>query len=771
MARWSWWQTLFYLNVFVLFLVVSYKIYLIFFEQDYLAVHADQVEHIESILNGQEVFSFAVVGNINNSVGIFEQKIIPKLNQSDVAFVISAGNAVSNAGEDKYRALHRTIRHLEKPYLLTFGDNEQGTFGGFHYYDHYGPYVFAFSAGNSRFIFLDSTGKTSFRWQLRWLEEELEVAPNNNVFIFTGHPLLPVDKKGIFDFNEDYLADKDFRDLLMPMLSDTRIKTVFSSNLPLFSAQKYNDTSFVVTGGAGGFVLNNDRSFYHYVKVHVSRNQVKIEPIRLNIGQHKFFRTVESIWFFIHSLFYVGYLNYLLIVCCLVVSAYWLYLLLLKDRDYYPDFNQPSEPDLDRKINVAMFTNNYLPFIGGVPISIHRLSSALSKMGHKVIIFAPRYEQNDQPLEENEVFRLPCLFKRAADKGIVAPNIFSISAIRKTRKFNPDVIHIHHPFWMGTLGLWMARRLNIPVVYTYHTRLEYFSYAVPLPKALFRNFLSHALVRRLGNRCNAIVVPTEASEHYLRMIGVKSPVFVVPTGIETDRFVTSSETEERRLRDELGIANNDLVLLSVSRLSTEKNIDFMLKAVSLLVKNCSRRFKFVLIGQGPERERLREIVENLGLRDTVIFPGAVLPERMPAYCGLGDVFVFASTSETQGMVILEAMASGMPVVAIRASGIDDFVVDGITGFKTMQNTSAWTEKVQLLLENDTLRYEMSCLAASMANKFGIDEFGKRMERVYAHVLFSSEEMLHEMPGKDHITVFQVDPGGLQYIRTRPKSFD
>ena len=108
MARLSWWRALFYLNLVILFLVIFYKIYLNFFEQDYGAVHAEQVERIESILHGEDTFSFAVVGNINNSVGIFERKIIPELNRSDVAFVVSAGNAVSGAGEDKYRAQHRT---------------------------------------------------------------------------------------------------------------------------------------------------------------------------------------------------------------------------------------------------------------------------------------------------------------------------------------------------------------------------------------------------------------------------------------------------------------------------------------------------------------------------------------------------------------------------------------------------------------------------------------------------------------------------------------
>ncbi|WP_462324926.1 glycosyltransferase [Desulfoplanes sp.] len=734
MMRSPWWRLLFYLNVTILLLVIFYKIYLNVFEQDYEAVHADQVETIESLLDGGDTFSFAVVGNINNSVGIFERKIIPKLNASDVAFVVFAGNAVSGGGEDKYRALHRTLEHLEKPYLLTFGDNEYDTFGGFRYYDHYGPYIYSFSAANTRFVFLDSSGKTSFQWQARWLEEELDVAPNDNVIVFTGHPLLSVDKKGIFDLDTDYLADKEFRDLLMPLLEDPRVKAVFSSNLPLFSVQESGNTRFVVTGGGGGLIMNTDRSFYHYVKVHVRGDQVHIEPVRLSIGQHRFFRTVESLWFFIHSLFYVGYLNYLLVVCCLIVSAYWLHSLFLRERDYYPDYSQPADPHLGRPIRVAMFTNNYLPFIGGVPIAIHRLAAVLKKLGHAVLIVAPRYEQKSPTEHERDVFRLPCFTRPTADKGVVVPNIFSLAALKKIRTFSPEIIHIHHPFWMGTLGLWIARRLKIPAVYTYHTRLEYYSYAVPLPKTLFRNFLAHALVRRIGNRCDAVVVPTEASEHYLRMIGVKTSIFVVPTGIETDRFGPYPKTERVDLRARLGIKNHELVLVSASRLSVEKNIDFLLQAIDQLARDCPKQFKLVLIGEGPEKTRLARVATQSGLQDTIIFAGSVSPERMPLYYTLGDVFVFASTSETQGMVILEAMAGGMPVVAVRASGIDDFVINGVTGFKTTEHRNVWAKKVRILLEDDRLRQQMSAHAASLAEKYGMDTFGVRMERVYAHVL-------------------------------------
>ena len=203
---------LFSLNVLILILLVVYKIYLNFFEQDFQAVHAEQVERIEAELLTRTSYSFAVVGNINNSIGIFERKIIPMLNRSGIDFMISTGNAVSSGGEDKYRALYRALDRLDKPYVLTFGQKEDTRLGGFRFYNHFGPYVFAFSAGTTRFVFLDGTGTTSFAWQLRWLEEELIAPPDEqHTFVFCGRPARPVDRTGLLGFDDDYILPETFR--------------------------------------------------------------------------------------------------------------------------------------------------------------------------------------------------------------------------------------------------------------------------------------------------------------------------------------------------------------------------------------------------------------------------------------------------------------------------------------------------------------------------------------------------------------------------------
>ena len=487
MRRMSRWKPFFYINLLIIFLVIFYKMYLHFFEQDYAAIHVNQIEKIESLLEGRNSFTFAVVGNIKNSIGVFERKIIPELNRSDVDFIVSAGNALSGGGEDKYRALHQTLEHLQKPYLLTFGEGEYSAFGSFRYYDHYGPYVFSFSSGSNAFLFLDSTGKTSFRWQMRWLQKELEALQGNNVFVFIGRPLLGVEKKSLFDFHDDYLVNEEFREPFRSLIEDAGVRMVFSSNLPLYSFQQVKHTGYVVTGGAGGLLLNDERSFYHFVKVHVRGDSVTVEPVKLDIGQHTFFRTIESLWFFVHSLFYVGYLNYLLFVCSLGLSAYWFYLLLLKERNYYPNYATFSELTLNNPVRVAMLSNSYLPVIAGVPISIKRLASALSKMGHHVLICAPGYGKTTA-LEEETVYRVPCFPRIFGGPHASLANIFSPRIFKKIKEFAPQVIHIHHPLWMGNLGLWVARYLKVSVVYTYHTRLEHYSYAVAPSQGFFPKF-------------------------------------------------------------------------------------------------------------------------------------------------------------------------------------------------------------------------------------------------------------------------------------------
>ncbi|ABM20083.1 glycosyltransferase [Marinobacter nauticus] len=730
-------KLLFYLCLAIVVALVGYKVYLNFFKQDFEALHSEQVERIHQRTPPGSGIRFAVVGNINNSVGIFERRFIPTLNQAGVDFLVSSGNAVSGGGEDKYRALYGTLSHLDIPYLLTFGPHEYENFGSFRFYDHFGPHFYSVRAGNTRLIFLDSTGKTPWRWQIRWLRDLLAHDTSNAHILFIGHPLLQPETPALFDDEDDYLQPPAFREELLQLIREQGIDLVFSANLSLFDEQVVDGTPYVTTGGAGGLVLNTEDSFYHYVDVRVSPDgDVSYQMERLEVGQHPVWKRLESLWFFVYSLFYTGYLNFILIVSVFLALTIKLYQVIFIGKDYYPDYDLDPTPWLEKPLRVTMFTNNYLPFIGGVPISIERLRRGLEHLGDSTQIVAPRYR--DQPSHEDAVVRVPSLLAMGEKREFRLANIFLARIRKQVRAFRPDVIHLHHPFWLGSLGLFMARQLRIPAIYTYHTRLEHYAHFVPLPGMLFRNLISHALIKRFANRCDGVIVPTYSTEEYLRMIGVTTPTFVQPTGIEYERFQAVKPADVEALRKKLGLSN-EKVFISVARLSNEKNIDFMIEAIDRLRQESDVPFRFLMIGDGHQRDRLQKKIDSLELGSHFTLVGAVQPEEMALWYNLGDAFLFASKSETQGMVILEAMSAGLPVVAVRSSGIEDVVRDGLNGYKTPENQARWIEKAQRLLEDDKLRTELSDKARAFAEDYSIEQFARAVRGIYATSLAAREK--------------------------------
>jgi glycosyltransferase involved in cell wall biosynthesis len=732
MRRLSPLKLLFYVNLAIVLLLIGYKGYLNLYQPDFQALHTDQVDRIEANLAAEDGFSFAVVGNINNSVGVFEQQIIPELNQAGLDFTVSAGNAVSGGGEDKYRAIQGTLSHLAMPYLLTFGENEEENFGAFRFYEHFGPHFYSVNTAQARLIFLDSTGKTPWRWQMRWLNDLLGENTERPIFLFIGHPPLNPQEEAPFEQSEDFLGPPEFREALLTLVKERGIEAVFSANLSLYSSEEVGSTRFITTGGAGGLVLSDDTSFYHYVRVDVTADgAINYSMTRMEVGPNPVLSTLESLWFFIYSLFYVGYVNFILLVAIFVLIGTKLYAAIFVEKDYYPDYDLDPRPWLSKPLRVAMFTNNYLPFIGGVPISIERLRRGLESLKDSVLIVAPRYR--DQPQNEDNVLRVPSLLAMGEKREFRLANIFLKRIRTRLKVFQPDVIHLHHPFWLGSLGLFIGRWLRVPVIYTYHTRLEHYAHFVPLPGNLFRNLISHALIKRFANKCDAVIVPTDSTEEYLRMIGVKSPTFVQPTGIEYQRFQDVSDDDVNRLRESLKI-QDETVFISVSRLSNEKNIDFMIDAIDALRQRTDRPFRFLMIGKGHQHDRLQQRIDELDLGQHFTLVGSVPPEDMATWYHLGDVFLFASKSETQGMVILEAMAAGLPVVAVRSSGIDDVVRQDHNGFKTPEKQDQWCDRVQQLLEDDRLRQTLSENALAFAADYSIESFASDVREIYALTL-------------------------------------
>lgn len=731
----GWLRGVLALNVAIILVVLAYRAYLDLFVPPPDSIHAEQVERIQSRLTDADSVRFALVGNINNSIGIFERQIVPRLNASGVDFVISAGNAVRDGGADKYRALRESLERLEIPYLVAFGQNESDGLGAFRYYRRFGPHFFGFRAGGVHFVFLDPTGQTSDQWQIRWLEELLVPAPgspDSPVVLVSALPLVaPESPSGDPDDDTD-LAPREFRASLLDLARQHGVAAVLSGTLPRFDDQLVRGTRHVTSGGAGGLLLGDDTGVHHWVEVTITGDRLRVRAHPLDTGQGAMTRTLENTWLWIHSLFFTGYLNFLLLVSVLVLVAYKLHGLVYVDRDYYPRFDTEPTRCRPHPLRVAIFTNTYRPFIGGVPISIDRLRTGLETLGDQTLVAAPSYPTAD-PDDNDRVVRSGALLAFGDEREFRIANIFRPSVWRRVRDFAPDIIHVHQPFWMGSLGLWMARRLDVPCVFTYHTRLEHYAHMVPIPGRLFRNLIAHWLVRRFANKCDGVVVPTVSAREYLGAIGVRTRIVVQPTGVDIEAFRCADRDRVSELRSQVG-NEGGLVLLSVSRLSEEKNLDFLLDGMDRVRRRVDHDVRLVLIGDGPERSRLAERIERDDLESNIILAGAVPPDDLPPHYLAADLFVFSSLSETQGMVILEAMAAGLPVVAIRSSGIDDLLVDGTNGFKTADNLEEWTDRVCALLQDPELRRAMSDEALDTARKHDLESVARAMTDFYALIL-------------------------------------
>lgn len=382
-------------------------------------------------------------------------------------------------------------------------------------------------------------------------------------------------------------------------------------------------------------------------------------------------------------------------------------------------------------MRIAMFTNNYKPYIGGVPVSIGHLAEALRARGHKVWIFAPSYGEEGE--EEPYVIRYPSFPLKVA--GAPLPDVLTGIFRRKVSELAIDVIHVHHPALVGNVALYIRRRLGIPVVFTYHTRyMEYLHYIRGLKTFEEHTGLIERYLRRFCNDCDLLVAPTPGIRAYLYGKEVLRPVEVLPTGIPPEAFAPDMGRAAEIRRRYGGDA--DYLFCTVARLATEKNLVFMLHGLARLrrlLKKKKRTFRHIFVGDGPRREELMRLAEELLLSKQVVFVGNVDNGEVKNFQAACDAFLFTSKSETQGIVLLEAMAAGNPVVALDASGVRDIVTDGENGFLTDEDADGWAGRIAELLADDDYRKEMSRNAVRTARLYSQEELAGRAEQYYRKV--------------------------------------
>jgi glycosyltransferase involved in cell wall biosynthesis len=334
-------------------------------------------------------------------------------------------------------------------------------------------------------------------------------------------------------------------------------------------------------------------------------------------------------------------------------------------------------------VRVALFTNNYLPFCGGVTISVETLRVGLEGRGHEVWVFAPRFPgvTDGSP----RVVRYPSVpaatYPEFALAVPWAPRI-----ARLVRGLAVDVFHAHHPFLLGPAAARLARGLGRPLVFTYHTRYEKYAHYVPLKRPL----VEAAAVRlstRFARRAQAVLAPSAVIRDELRARGVGTPIAVVPTGVDLERFRPG---ERRAARARLGLSPEGELLLCVGRLDREKSVERVLFAFDRIASTLAGAH-LVLVGQGTQGEDLRRLAGSLRVGDRVTFLGVRPHEDLPACYQAADLFLFASETETQGLVLAEAAACGLPAVAVSAPGSDEVVRDGETGLLTKGDPTALAE--------------------------------------------------------------------------------
>lgn len=341
-----------------------------------------------------------------------------------------------------------------------------------------------------------------------------------------------------------------------------------------------------------------------------------------------------------------------------------------------------------------MMTNNYKPFVAGVPVSVERLTESLRDLGHEVVVFAPTYKGMK---EEEGVVRYRSVVKGVCC-GAAVPDCLDPGIEKAFEEGNFDMIHVHHPMLIGWTALHLSKKYHVPIVLTYHTRYEQYLHYVGLSCA--KNILP-AYVRKFASRCDGVIAPTPGMKEYLEGLQVNAPVFVLPTGIGKEGFLPEEE-KVRRLRTEL-VGDKRHLFVTVARLAKEKNLEFLLDSLAIRKEFQKADFKLALIGEGPEKCHLQEYAEKLRLENEVIFVGKVPNCEIKNYCAAAELFLFSSTSETQGIVSLEAMAVGTPVLAVEATGTRDIVRNGENGWMTQESASEFARKLDWLLENSADR--------------------------------------------------------------------
>ncbi len=390
-------------------------------------------------------------------------------------------------------------------------------------------------------------------------------------------------------------------------------------------------------------------------------------------------------------------------------------------------------------MHIAYFTNFYLPVVNGVARSVQSFRDALTAMGHNVFVFAQEDNYEDT---EPFIFRYPSL---RLPLPVDIPTALPVSPFvdQLIPKLKLDIIHTHHPVLLGQTAAAKARDYNLPLVFTFHTQYQEYTHYFPFPQEQVQEFIKSRVMswlRDFMRKCQHIVIPSESMRSILvNDYGLVDRFTVIPTGIDITPF---KEANAAAIRSQWNW-NDDKIIISAGRLAEEKNWVTLLNAFALAQKS-QPNIRLVLLGDGPQAEALRQLVGELGITERVTFTGNVPFTEMPMYLKAADLFAFASITETQGLVTLEAMAAGLPVVAVDASGTRDILEDGKQGLLVQNDANDLANGIVKVIENPSLMSKFKSAALRTSRAYDSQRLARKMLKVYEQAIQDKKDEQYVM---------------------------
>ncbi|AEV95455.1 glycosyltransferase family 4 protein [Pediococcus claussenii] len=384
-------------------------------------------------------------------------------------------------------------------------------------------------------------------------------------------------------------------------------------------------------------------------------------------------------------------------------------------------------------MNIGLFTDTYFPQVSGVATSIKTLRDQLEKQGHQVYIFTTTDPKVDKNVYERNVFRFPSVpFVSFTDRRIAVSGF--IKAAQVAKELNLDIVHTQTEFSLGWMGKFVAKSLKIPCIHTYHTMYEDYLHYVANGKVL-RPYHVKQMTRAFCYHMNGIVAPSVRVSATLQGYGVKTPIRIIPTGVNLDKF--SQKKEHSNWRVTYGYDDDTFLLLSLSRLAYEKNIKEVIDILPSLIKE-DNKVELLIVGDGPARDSLESQAKELGIERHVRFAGEIDNDQVYQFYQMADLFISASDSESQGLTYIEALASGLKVVA-KSGPYTDQLLDNKNLGMTFDGQDEFVHEVEEYMNNPT-KYVDQAPRSEKLYEISADYFGKRVLDFYKDSIESYSNM-------------------------------